>query len=73
MTVADQIRYNRTFQKVVHKGRESEINYTKIFQNAEALEILVVNIHTEDKLMHTFVDNFRKGGNYHDQIANHQG
>ena len=39
---SDQIRYNRLFQKVVHKEGESKINYIKIFQNAKALAISVV-------------------------------
>ena len=33
----ENIRYNITFQQVVHKGGESEINYINIFQNAKAL------------------------------------
>ena len=39
MNFSDQIRYNRLFQQVIHKGGESAINYIKIFQNAKALEI----------------------------------
>ena len=35
------------FQKVVHKGGESEINYIKIFQNTKSLAILVGNSYTE--------------------------
>ena len=37
MTFADKSRYDRTFQKVTHKGWESAINYIKRFQNAQAL------------------------------------
>ena len=37
MTFADKSRYDRTFQKVTHKGVESAINYIKRFQNAQAL------------------------------------
>ena len=62
MTITDKIRYNRLFQKIIHKVRESEINYIKIFQNAKALEISVVNSYSEDQLMHTLLENFRKGG-----------
>ena len=36
-TYSDQSRYNRMFQRVVHKEGESAINYIKIFQNAKAL------------------------------------
>ena len=48
VTFADQRRYNRLLQKVIHKGGESEINYTKIFQNFRALEILLGNSYSED-------------------------
>ena len=47
------------FQKVVHKGGESEINYNKIFHNSKALEISVGNSYPGDKLMHTLLDNFQ--------------
>ena len=50
-------------QQVVNKGEESEINYNKIFHNANALEISVVNSYTEDQLMQTFLDNFKHDGN----------
>ena len=50
------------FQQVVHKGVDSQINYIKTFQNAKTLKILVVNIYTENQLMHTFLENFQKGG-----------
>ena len=48
------------FQKVVHKRGYSEINYIKTFQNAKALEIIVVNMYTEYQLMHNFLDNFQQ-------------
>ena len=48
-------RYNIMFQKVVHKLGELEINHIKIFQNAKALEISVVNSYFGDQLMHTFL------------------
>ena len=37
----DQSRYNRLFQQIIQKGKDSEINYIKIFKNDKALEILV--------------------------------
>ena len=43
MTFADKSRYDRTFQQVKHKGGESAISYIKIFHNAHALSVLVVN------------------------------
>ena len=52
MTFSDQIRYNIMFQKLVHKGGESEINSIKIFQNSKALAISVENSYTEDQVMH---------------------
>ena len=39
ITLDDQIRYNRLFQQVVHKEDYSAINYIKIFQQTNALEI----------------------------------
>ena len=54
------------------KGGESEINYIKIFQNAQGLSVSVGNTYLEDHLMHTFLDNFRQGEKYSDQIASHQ-
>ena len=44
----------------------------KIFQNAHALSISVGNSYSEDKLMHTFLDNFHQDGKYSAQIASHQ-
>ena len=43
MTFADKSRYDRTFQQVTHKGGQYAINYTKRFQNAHALSVLVGN------------------------------
>ena len=43
MTFADKSIYGRTFQQVTHKGGESAINYIKIFQDAHALSVLVIN------------------------------
>ena len=59
MNFSDQTRYNRPFQKVLHKGGESAINYMKIFHNSKALEILLGNSYANDKLMHAFLDNFQ--------------
>ena len=64
MTFADKSRYDRTFQKVTHKGGESAINYIKRFQNAEALSVSVGNGYSEDQIMHTFLDNFHQSGKY---------
>ena len=51
------------FQQVRQKGGKSAMNYIKIFQNAHALSISVVNSYSEDQRMHTFPDNFCQGGN----------
>ena len=48
------------------------MNYIKIFQNAHDLSISVGNSHSEDQLMHKFLDNFHQGGKYSAQIASHQ-
>ena len=72
MTFAENNRYDRTFQKVTHKGGESAINYVKRFQNAHALSVPVGNSYSEDQLMNTFLDNFHQGGKYSAQIASHQ-
>ena len=72
MTFADKSKYDRTFQKVTHKGGGSAINYIKRFQNSQALSFSVENSYFEDQLMHTFLDNFRQGGKYSDQISSHQ-
>ena len=58
MTFADQIRHNRLFQQVTHKGGDSVINYIKIFHNAKALAISVGNSSSEDQLINTILDNF---------------
>ena len=72
MTFADKSRYDRTFQRVIHKGGEFAINYIKIFQNACALSVSVGNRYSEDQLMHTFLANFEEGGKCSAQIASHQ-
>ena len=43
MTFADRSIYDRTFQQVTHKGGESAMSYIKIFQNAHAFSISVLN------------------------------
>ena len=63
MAFSDQSRYNNMFQKMVHKGEESEINYIKIFRNYKALEISVGNSYTEDHIINTLLGNFHKGVN----------
>ena len=72
MTFADKSRYDRTSQQVTHKGGESAINYIKRFQNAHNLSVSVGNSYSEDRLMHTFLDNFHEGGKYSYQMASHQ-
>ena len=57
MKISDQIRYNRLYQKVVHKGGESEINYIEIFQNSTDLKISVGNRYSEYQFMQIFLDN----------------
>ena len=73
MTFYNKSRYDRIFQQVTDKGRESAINYIKIFQNVQALSVLLGNTYSEDQLMHRFLDNFHQGGKYSNQIASHQG
>ena len=60
------------FSKWLHKGRDSETNYIKIFQNDKALEIPVGNSYSKDQLMHTFLENLQQGGKYSAHIASHQ-
>ena len=48
------------------------MNYIKIYQNAKAVSVSVVNSYSEDQIMHTFLDNFHQGGKYSAQIASHQ-
>ena len=72
MTFSEKSRYDRNFQQVTHKRGGSAMNYIKRFQNAQVLSVSVGNNYSEDQLMHTFMDNFRQGGRYSDQIASHQ-
>ena len=72
MTFAYQIRYNRLFHQVIHRGGESEINFIKIFQNYKNLEISVGNSYSEDQLMQNLLDNFQQGGKFSDHITSHQ-
>ena len=60
--------YNRLFQQVIHKGGESEINYIKIFQDAKALAISVINSNSEYQFMHTFLYNYHQCIKYSAQI-----
>ena len=48
------------------------MNYIKIFQNTDALSVSIGNSYPEDKMIHTFLDNFYQGGKYSAQIASHQ-
>ena len=72
MTFDDKSRHDKIFQQVTHKGGGSEMNYIKIFQDAQALSVSVGNYCSEDQMMHTFLDNFHQGGTYSAQIATHQ-
>ena len=58
--------------QVTNKVGGSEINYIKRFQNAHTLSVSIGDSYSEDQLMHTFLDNFRQGGKYSDQIASQQ-
>ena len=68
---ADKSRYDRIFQKVTHKGGDSEMNYTRRFQNTQALSVSSVKGYSEDQFIHIFLDNFYQGGKYTAQIASH--
>ena len=57
-TFAEKSRYNRYFQKVVHKGGESAINYIKIFQNEKALAVSAGNSYSKYQLMDNFLWKF---------------
>ena len=72
ITFSGKSRYDRIFQQVTHKWEGYAMNYIKIFQNAQALSVSVVNSYSEDQLMHTFLNNFHQGGKYSAQIASHQ-
>ena len=72
VTFAENSRYNKLFQRVMHKGVESEMKYIIRFQNSKALVILVGNSYTKNQLMHTSLDNFQEGLRYYDQIARHK-
>ena len=71
MTFYDKSRYDRIFQQVTHKVVGLAMNYIKRFQNAQTLSVSVGNDYSEDQLMHTFLDNFHKGGKYAARIASH--
>ena len=48
------------------------MNYIKRFQNAQALSVSVINIYSEDQLMHIYMDNLHQGGKYSSQTASHK-
>ena len=62
MIIVDKIRYIIMFQQVVHKRRESEINYIKRLHNDKSLATSVRNSYTEYQLMHTFLESIQYGG-----------
>ena len=72
ITFSETIRYNRMFQKVVHKVVESAINYIKRSYIANTLVISVGNSYTQDQLMRTFLEIFQQGEKYDSCIASHQ-
>ena len=72
MTFADESIYDRTFRQVTHKVGESAINYIKRFHNSHVLSVSVGIRYSEDKLMHTFLDNFHQGGKCLGHLASHQ-
>ena len=72
MTFAGKSRYDRIFQKVIHKGGGLAINYIKIFNNAKTLSVSVGNNYSEDQLMHIFLDKFHQGEKYSAQIDIHK-
>ena len=48
------------------------MDYIKSFQNEQALSVSVGNTYSEYQMMHTFLDHFRQGGKYSNQIDSHQ-
>ena len=63
MTFSDKSRHHRILHKVTHKGGESEMNYIKIFQNAQDSSVSVGNSYYDNQSMHIFLDNFQQGVN----------
>ena len=55
-----------------NKGGESEMDYIKIFQNAQAFLVPLENSYSNDQLMHIFLDSFHQGVTYTAQIVSHQ-
>ena len=72
MNFSDKSSYDRIFQKVIHKAKESAMSYIKIFQNEQALSVSVEIFYSEDHLMHIFLLNFHKDGKYTAHISSHQ-
>ena len=68
----DKSRYDRICKQVAHKGGESAICYTKVFQNAHASSVSIGISYSEDQLMQTFLGNFHQCVKYSSQIASHQ-
>ena len=59
MNYSENNRYDRTFHQDTHKIGEPEMNYIKIFQNAQALSVSVGNSYSEYHLMQIFLDTFQ--------------
>ena len=72
MTFYDKSRCDMLFQQVINKGKESEMNYIKIFQNEQVLSVLVRNSYSGDQMMHISLNNFHQGGKYTAQIVRKQ-
>ena len=72
MRFAEQIRSNRLFQRLIHTGGDSAINYIKRFHNDKALEVSVVNSYSEDQFMPPLLYHFLQGGKYSAHISIHQ-
>ena len=72
MTFSDKVRYDRLFHKFTHKVGGSEMNYINIFQNAQALSVLMRNSYSENQFRHIFLNHFHQGRKYIAHIASHQ-
>ena len=71
-TFSNKIRYDIIFQKVTHKGGESEMSYIKTFQNEQDFSVSLGKNYSEDQFMHILLDNFYQCRKYTAQIASQQ-
>ena len=72
MTFYDKSRYDRLFQKVIHKEGESEMKYIKRFKNAQYLSVLVGTNYSGYQLMNILLNNSHQARKYTAQIASYQ-